>query len=1191
MRTIARFMDARNTAEGKFLSVLLSVLLVFSFLNVTMFTDYAGATEGEEATSFVGEKSSGPMQEVTELSDGQVGGEKNATATDEADASENSADSLEENESNKISTDKDFDKVVEDEPIAKKTNSGKDEVSALSVVNMEGEVSEAEITEDAIDCPFTAEKIGTGEYVISGEGVFSGEFLFEGKKTTFPKLGYCAVKKLTLEEGITGIAEDTFKEYYVGRGLREIVLPTTLTTIGARAFYGGVLEKINLDNVKSIGSEAFSANDKLSSYGNGLTELTIPAGMTEVDPNAFSGMRALTKVTIEEGVSSIGVQAFMSCPKLETIIIPSTLKKIGEKAFSNCTALQTIGTDEGKCVFVGIECIGSQAFESSGVTDVEIKGSGTTILEDYAFYGLRKLSSLKMESIQSVGTSAFSYCDGLQDVQLEKVQSVGANAFCYCDGLQNVLLRDIKNIGSMVFAYCPNLQNLSMRNVSLPDKAYPFYNTGSEEMNIDADSCNLGTYSFWNCKAQKASLRNLEKIGQYTFYQSPALKNVELENVDALGSYCFYGCSELEHIDGIAEVSRIDGYAFYGCRNLKGLTIEDITKMGFNGNYADVSERVQAILAGRFKLDNAPDITEITGDDWESVKVSKSDNWNTYEDGMQIVQQARWMEGTDDTVAEVKVDAYYTGQKQMDYVFVADLSSSMAQLGNNDDSNARVYDMQSKLLDMSSELLNSNDFYDCKIAMVTFGGLFQGKQTVEATGFIGEAAELNNSIKGLAPYYENTDYGLGLSEALKLVQQNKAAGRNTTVIFLTDGAPTANGSGDQNGTTAAQAIRNEGAQIFGVLHSAPAQVAVMDEICDTYYASHDTESFGMAMNLAFAAAYPKHTVTIAVNSNFGEVQGLEVSVSSGFASYDAARHEIVWTLDQAMPFTKHTLTYRQILNADQAELIGSHTYNTNNGVGVITGASASVSVESPQLSRIVAEPVLIGGYRVVHEYYTDGELDGTYTERLTAEVGTVVRASNVPAREGYNGNVYELTQANGSLTVTKDGDDAVTLRYYRTTTPAPIPTPTPVPTPTPTVVVTPAAVTSAPTPAAPAAPATPAPAAPAPAAAPAAAAPVPVAEPIEDDATPQAAAAAERTPLAETEEIEDEATPMGAFDEPHCWVHWVMLLGILITAAYGLVVVRRRLHLADDVDDYEKQVLGIEDEAPEAVPADGRQAL
>ena len=53
MRSIARFMDARNTAEGKFLSILLSVLLVFSFLNVTMFTERAGADETVESTELV----------------------------------------------------------------------------------------------------------------------------------------------------------------------------------------------------------------------------------------------------------------------------------------------------------------------------------------------------------------------------------------------------------------------------------------------------------------------------------------------------------------------------------------------------------------------------------------------------------------------------------------------------------------------------------------------------------------------------------------------------------------------------------------------------------------------------------------------------------------------------------------------------------------------------------------------------------------------------------------------------------------------------------------------------------------------------------------------------------------------------------------------------------------------------------
>lgn len=84
---------------------------------------------------------------------------------------------------------------------------------------------------------------------------------------------------------------------------------------------------------------------------------------------------------------------------------------------------------------------------------------------------------------------------------------------------------------------------------------------------------------------------------------------------------------------------------------------------------------------------------------------------------------------------------------------------------------------------------------------------------------------------------------------------------------------------------------------------------------------------------------------------------------------------------------------------------------------------------------------------------------------------------------------------------------------------------------------------------------------PAPAATPVAATPVNDPEVIEDDATPQAAAPGERTPLAETEEIADEGNSLGAFDEPHCWVHWVMLLGIVVTALYAVAVVRHRLSL------------------------------
>ena len=150
---------------------------------------------------------------------------------------------------------------------------------------------------------------------------------------------------------------------------------------------------------------------------------------------------------------------------------------------------------------------------------------------------------------------------------------------------------------------------------------------------------------------------------------------------------------------------------------------------------------------------------------------------------------------------------------------------------------------------------------------------------------------------------------------------------------------------------------------------------------------------------------------------------------------------------------------------------------------------------------------------------------GTVTGLVNAnDLGAVTyyRANTAQGAAFYTGVLNARYVANPNYTVT-------VVPGNFTITPAPAP------------VVTPAAVT----PATPATPAPPAPATPAPAAAPAAATPAPAAEPIEDDAVPQAAAPAERTPLAETEEIEDEATPMGAFDEPHCWVHWVMLLGIL----------------------------------------------
>lgn len=68
------------------------------------------------------------------------------------------------------------------------------------------------------------------------------------------------------------------------------------------------------------------------------------------------------------------------------------------------------------------------------------------------------------------------------------------------------------------------------------------------------------------------------------------------------------------------------------------------------------------------------------------------------------------------------------------------------------------------------------------------------------------------------------------------------------------------------------------------------------------------------------------------------------------------------------------------------------------------------------------------------------------------------------------------------------------------------------------------------------------------------------AEVIDDDETPMVSRVGAQT-------IEDDENPLGAFDEPHCWVHWVMALGILLTLGYAGMVVANRLGYARRVRD------------------------
>lgn len=72
----------------------------------------------------------------------------------------------------------------------------------------------------------------------------------------------------------------------------------------------------------------------------------------------------------------------------------------------------------------------------------------------------------------------------------------------------------------------------------------------------------------------------------------------------------------------------------------------------------------------------------------------------------------------------------------------------------------------------------------------------------------------------------------------------------------------------------------------------------------------------------------------------------------------------------------------------------------------------------------------------------------------------------------------------------------------------------------------------------------------------------------------------EPTPLGEgapvQEEIQDDGTPLSTFDHPFCWVHYYIILGIIITAIYGGGVIARRLGYNHKIKKYEDDVTGKE---------------
>ncbi len=173
------------------------------------------------------------------------------------------------------------------------------------------------------------------------------------------------IKTVIIPEGYTIIPNGCFDE---AKNLQSVTLPSTLTEIGANAFYRTKLQSIIVpDSVTKISRAAFASMSE-------LTNVKLPENLTEISELLFSGDTVLEEIIIPSKLEKIGHGAFKSTG-LKTITIPNSVKIIEYEAFEYCSKLT------GDIVIPeSVTTIGRYAFyNNKNVEKLEVKNSNASI--------------------------------------------------------------------------------------------------------------------------------------------------------------------------------------------------------------------------------------------------------------------------------------------------------------------------------------------------------------------------------------------------------------------------------------------------------------------------------------------------------------------------------------------------------------------------------------------------------------------------------------------------------------------------------------------------------------------------------------------------------------------------------------------------------------------------------------------
>lgn len=317
----------------------------------------------------------------------------------------------------------------------------------------------------------------------------------------------------------------------------------------------------------SIQTYAFYKNDNIVS-------LTIPEGVTIINPNSIANCKNLASVSLPQSLKAGGYYALSYNTSLKSIILPDNLETIGYSFLYGCSGLESITLPKNiKTIPSSMLCdcsslkqitipesvikIESDAFRYSGLVSLTIPDNVSVIPKGMC-HGCSGLESISLPSgIRSIEEKAFFLCESLKHFKIdgsgneymlnfpEGITSIGTDAFGYCDLMNSI------HIPSTLTDIRPRALNATGINSITVSQNNPKYETRDNFQGIvekAEDKLILGS------RNAVIVPESITKIGDYAYYMFP-IESIDLhEYISYIGDYAFADTRTLKTVISRAPV-------------------------------------------------------------------------------------------------------------------------------------------------------------------------------------------------------------------------------------------------------------------------------------------------------------------------------------------------------------------------------------------------------------------------------------------------------------------------------------------------------------------------------------------------------------------------------------------------------------------------------------------------------------